>query len=97
MHAVDGGGVFVDDFVVYGSNQAAAVESIGHGFEVFADLDAGDGGVDGWVGGAGFFGALSGIAELFGVPGIHLGSTATEPDKDAAAGTSAECGRGGGL
>jgi len=92
---VGGGGVFADDGVGDGAEEDAAVEEGGGFGEVFGELDAADGGIDGVVVRAG---DLFAVAAAFGVEGVDLGGAAAEPEEDAGVGFAfGQGGRGGHL
>ena len=94
---VGGDGVFVDDVVVHRADGGDLLHEAGGLGEVLGEADAGDGGFDGGVGGAGFFGGGFGVAERFGVEGIDLGHATAEPDEDAVFGFAFGFGDGGGA
>ena len=78
---VGGGGMFVDDVVKDGTTESDAIEDASHAGQVFADLDTGDGGIDGVIVGTRLLGL--GVTAFLGVKGIHLGGPAPEPKENA--------------
>jgi hypothetical protein len=94
VHAVGGGGVFVDHVVVHGAHGGDAIHERSGEREVFADADAGDGGRDGVVVGAGDF--FLRVAAALGIEGVDLAHAAAEPDGDDVLGFAFEEGGGRG-
>ena len=83
MHAVCGGGVLVDHFVMHGPQNIEPVENFCTLGKMLADLRAADGCVDRVIIRAGFFFLGLGVAFALGVPGIDVTRATPKPNHNA--------------
>ena len=80
VHPIGGRGMFVDDIVVHRTQQREMLHQTCALFEMFANLHAGNAGVDGVVIRTRFL--EFGVAFAFGIPRIHVARAATEPNEN---------------
>ena len=80
VHAVAGGGVFVDDFVMHGAHRGYPIHKGGELAEVLTNLDTWHRRIDSVIVGTGSF--LRRIAFTFGIEGVDLPHATAKPNGD---------------